>query len=578
MIDEVNTDRGPLGRPAPRRSSPEIVRAAKALVLAAAAETAITVGHFVYGAHIYDDPGRLHIVVPALVFLVVATAVTGLFAWRPGRVLRALLALVVAVPYLAVFGLFHGAYSHLLKDTLFLAGAPDETLEWLFMSPDYVRPDNFVFEASGILGLVAAIVVGYCLVRLFRNSRRSSGPGSPLRNAGDPLPDRQGSGGTAPMPGGPARLAGLAFRMVLDAPFKSLGTLLGVVVSVFLMAQQMSVLAGILGRVTSFVNSSGVDIWVVSVATESSDATDSLPASKVGAVASTPGVAWAAPVVQGVGRVTRPDGVREYVKVLGVERPRYAGLPQSLAPGTTPDLLHASGRIFLNWNDRKTFAAARPGDRVEIDGKAGIVAGFFQGMDPHSPYYYVYANIDDARALTDFPLDRVTYVAVGVRPAYRIEDVKTNLEARIPEVLVRTRAELAAMEERFFLVRTPVGVLFGLGTIVAAIVGAAIVAVTLYSTAVDRARDYGTLKAIGARQKDILQLLLAQAWIFCAGGYVLGMIAFFIVRFHLPELSMVASPTIIFNVAAAAFASCTLASLVAVRRVLLVDPAIVFRT
>jgi putative ABC transport system permease protein len=134
------------------------------------------------------------------------------------------------------------------------------------------------------------------------------------------------------------------------------------------------------------------------------------------------------------------------------------------------------------------------------------------------------------------------------------------------------------MEERYFLVRTPVGVLFGLGTVVAAIVGAAIVAVTLYSTAVDRARDYGTLKAIGARQRDILQLLLAQAWLFWAGGYVLGMIAFFVVRSHLPELSMAVSPTIIFGVAGAAFASCTLASLVAVRRVLLVDPAIVFRT
>src|SRR5262245_29642644 len=200
---------------------------------------------------------------------------------------------------------------------------------------------------------------------------------------------------------------GLALRMLFDAPFKSLGTLLGVVVSVFLMSQQSALLVGILGRVTSFVRSSGVDIWITSVGTESTEATDSLPSSKVGAAASTPGVAWAAPVVQGLGRVTRPDGVREYVKVLGVEAPRYAGLPRSLAPGTTPNHLRGSGRIFLNWNDRRTFASARPGDRIEIDGKASVVAGFFQGMDPHSPYYYVYANIDDARALTSFPIERI---------------------------------------------------------------------------------------------------------------------------------------------------------------------------
>jgi putative ABC transport system permease protein len=561
MTDDAKTDHGPLGHAAPRSASPETVRAAKALVLAAAAETTITIGHFVYGAHIYNDPARLHIVEPAIWFFVAAAAVTALFVWRPGRLALALLTLVVLVPYLAVFGLFHGAYSHVLKDILFLAGAPDDTLEWLFMSPDYVRPNDFVFEASGMLGLVAAAVVAYWLVRLFRTWRRP---------AGDPR--------RASPQGGPTRLVGLAFRMLFDAPFKSLGTLVGVVVSVFLMSQQSSLLVGILGRVTSFVNSSGVDIWITSVATESTDATDSVPASKVGAAASTLGVAWAAPVVQGLGRVTRPDGVREYVKVLGVEAPRYAGLPRSLAPGSSPGLLRASGRLFLNWNDRKTFASAEPGDRVEIDGKASIVAGFFQGMDPHSPYYYVYANIDDARALTDFPLDRVTYVAVGVAPGQRVRDVKANLEARIPEVLVRTRDELSAMEERYFLVRTPVGVLFGMGTIVAAVIGAAIVAVTLYSTAVDRARDYGTLKAIGARQKDILQLLLVQAWMFCAAGYVLGMAAFFLVKYHFPELALVSPPKIIVGVAAAAFASCTLASLLAVRRVLLLDPAIVFRT
>ncbi len=565
MRDDVRRDR-------------RVGRAAGTLATALVAETAVTIGHFVYGARIYDDPARLHVVHPAVGFLVLALALTSVFVWRPGRTALAGVTLAVAVPYLAVFGLYHGAYSHLLKDLLFFAGAPDQTLEWLFMSPDYVCPDDIVFEASGILGLAAAVFTGYALVRLIASGWRSKGgpaKDDPVSQASDNVTPRF----TAVVQRtSPLRLAGLALRMLFDAPFKSLGTLLGVVVSVFLMAQQISLLVGILGRVTSFVNSSGVDIWIASVATESTDATDSLPASRVGAAASTRGVAWAAPVVQGLGTVTRPDGVREYVKVLGVEPPRYAGLPRSLAPGTTPALLRAPDRIFLNWNDRKTFASAVPGDRIEIDGKAAVVAGFFQGMDPHSPYYYVFANIDDARALTEFPLDRITYVAVGAAPGHRIRDVKAALQARLPEVLVATRQELSAMEERYFLVRTPVGVLFSMGAIVAAIIGAAIVAVTLYSTAVDRARDYGTLKAIGARQKDILQLLLLQAWIFFAAGYVLGMIAFFVTRYHLPQLAMTVTPNIVAGIAAAAFASCTLASLVAIRRVLLVDPAIVFRT
>ncbi|HSN89598.1 MAG TPA: ABC transporter permease [Anaeromyxobacteraceae bacterium] len=377
---------------------------------------------------------------------------------------------------------------------------------------------------------------------------------------------------------GPRAAAGLALRMLLDTPVKSLGTLLGVVVSVFLMAQQLSLLGGILGRVTSFVTSTGVDVWVASPATESSDATDSIPASRVGVAAATPGVAWAAPIVQGIGKVTRPDGVREFVKVLGVEAPRYAGLPRALAPGTTPASLRAPGRILLNWNDRPSFASAEPGDRVEIDGKAAVVAGFFQGMDPHTPYYYVYANLDDARSLTGYPQDRVTYVAVGLEPGERAGDVKARLEARIPDAIVRTQGEFGAMEERYFLVRSPVGLVFGMGSLVAAFVGAAIVAVTLYSTAVDRARDYGTLKAVGARRRDLLLLLLEQAWIFAAAGYAVGIASFFLVRHLTPALPMVAPPTLVLGIAAAALVSCTAASVAAIRRVLRLDPALVFRS
>ena len=563
------------------QKNPAAARTARALLLAVAAETALTLLHFVHGALTYQDPGRLHVVGPALAMLGLAAALTWLFLRQPGRLTLGALVLATAVPFVGIFGLFHGGWSHAAKLAAFHAGASSETLERLFASPDFAYPDDAPFEASGVLGLAAAAAVALLLVRLVRQAHRRPGAGAASgATPGVPGPSPvapEARPGGASGPGGVAAI-GLALRMLLDAPVKSLGTLLGVVVSVFLMAQQLSLLTGILGRVTSFVSGTGVDVWIASLATESSDATDSIPASKVGAAAETPGVAWAAPIVQGIGKVTRPDGVREFVKVMGVEAPRYAGLPRALAPGTTPASLRASGRILLNWNDRKSFASAEPGDRVEIDGKAAVVAGFFQGMDPHSPYYYAYANIDDARSLTDYPQDRITYVAVGLAPGERPADVKGRLEARIPNVLVRTRDEFGAMEEKYFLVRSPVGLVFGMGSLVAAFIGAAIVAVTLYSTAIDRARDYGTLKAIGARRGDLLLLLLVQAWIFAAAGYLVGVAAFFLVRHLYPELPMAAPPGLVLGIAAAALLSCTAASVAAIRRVLQLDPALVFRS
>src|SRR5215213_9111758 len=107
-----------------------------------------------------------------------------------------------------------------------------------------------------------------------------------------------------------------ALRMLLDQPSKSLGTLLGVVVSTFLMAQQLSTLLGILGRVAAFADGTDVDIWVTSATTQDSNITDTVPMSYRAIAASTPGVTWVAPLVEGMSRATRPDGLRELVKVV----------------------------------------------------------------------------------------------------------------------------------------------------------------------------------------------------------------------------------------------------------------------
>jgi putative ABC transport system permease protein len=144
-------------------------------------------------------------------------------------------------------------------------------------------------------------------------------------------------------------------------------------------------------------------------------------------------------------------------------------------------------------------------------------------------------------------------------------------------VTIFTRQELHDAELRFFLARTPVGVVFGMGTLVAAFVGAAIVAVTLYSSVIDRTRDYGMIKAIGARRVDLLLLILLQAWSFAAAGFALGAAAFFAVRAAYPALPMKAPHEMVLGIAVASFVSCTLASLAAVRRVLGLDAAIVFK-
>jgi len=54
------------------------------------------------------------------------------------------------------------------------------------------------------------------------------------------------------------------------------------------------------------------------------------------------------------------------------------------------------------------------------------------------------------------------------------------------------------------------------------IVGFVIIGLTLYSAAIDRIKDYGTLKAIGATNAYIRKLIICQALIVSFVGFLIG--------------------------------------------------------
>ncbi|MEN9577387.1 MAG: hypothetical protein RJA70_396 [Pseudomonadota bacterium] len=368
-----------------------------------------------------------------------------------------------------------------------------------------------------------------------------------------------------------------AGKLLLDQPSKSLGTLLGVVVSTFLMAQQVSTLLGILGRVSAFADGTDVDVWVTSATTEDTDITGTVPMTYLAMAASTDGVERVSPLVQGMSRATRPDGVRELVKVVGVEAPQFFGLARSLVDGTQPSDLAGPGRVFVSAADRPLYGPALRGDRLEVGGRTLVVSGFFDGIDPHGNYSYLFTNLADARALADVPTERATFITVRVEPGRDPNSVASSLRARIPDARIMTSAELRHAEVTHFMQRTPVGIVFGMGAVVAALVGSLIVGVTMFSSVVDRTRDFGTLLAIGATRRDLFALLLAQAMVFFVFGSSIGLGAFGLVKHYASSAPMLAPPWMLALVAVGSLVSCLLASVAAIRRVLSIDPAIVFK-
>jgi hypothetical protein len=144
------------------------LRRVGALSLAVTLQAALVVGHFAHGAHIYDDPSRYHVVAPVLVLLVTALSFAGVYAWRPSRAALSALVGAAGAPFVGVFGLYHGGFSHAAKLVLYAAGVPAERLVAVFDSPDFSMPNDAVFEVTGVLTLVVGGVIALLLARLVR--------------------------------------------------------------------------------------------------------------------------------------------------------------------------------------------------------------------------------------------------------------------------------------------------------------------------------------------------------------------------------------------------------------------------
>ena len=108
--------------------------------------------------------------------------------------------------------------------------------------------------------------------------------------------------------------------------------------------------------------------------------------------------------------------------------------------------------------------------------------------------------------------------------------------------------------------------------VILAVVSAAIVAFIIYSLTMDKIREIAVLKLIGTRNRTIAAMIMQQSLALGVIGFVVGKIS---ATFSAPVFPKYVLLTPMDSVAGffAVLAICILASLVAIRMALMVDPA-----
>lgn len=189
----------------------------------------------------------------------------------------------------------------------------------------------------------------------------------------------------------------------------------------------------------------------------------------------------------------------------------------------------------------------------------------------------------DQNFLRLFPKRGAGTVSLGLiqlEPEADAEQVREALQARLPDdVQILTSQGYVDFEIAYIQARSPVGFVFGLGTVMGFIVGTVIVYQVLSTDVNSHLAEYATFKAMGYRNRYLLGVIFEEALILSVLGFVpsLGIaLGAYQLTAAATALPLVMPLSRVVLVLALTFVMCNVSGAIATRRLQAADPADIF--
>ena len=373
----------------------------------------------------------------------------------------------------------------------------------------------------------------------------------------------------------------LARKLLLHDRLRFIVAIAGVSVSVMLVLVQVGLYFGFMNTASSIIDASAADIWVGKKGNESFEFASPFDERTYYKVASVPGVAHAERVLMSFAQLKLDDGGDIGVQVVGIETgPGHAPLlgPWNVVAGDASRLAEP-GAIAIDRSEYAKLRIDQLGHHTEIAGVRADVVAFTSGIRSFTTSPIVFTDIKTARSfLSQLSDEPVTYVLVKVAPGVAIPDVIARINA-LPHLAAYTTGEMSGRTQSYWSSRTGVGAGFFTTAVLGVIVGFVVVGQILYSGTLQYLKEYGTLKAMGARNLAVVRVILWQAMISAALGFVAGGGLAVVMRAAMAKanLTVALSPGLYVATAIVTVIMCSFASLLSIVKVLRLDPASVFK-
>ncbi|MBI4426577.1 MAG: ABC transporter permease [Candidatus Kerfeldbacteria bacterium] len=365
----------------------------------------------------------------------------------------------------------------------------------------------------------------------------------------------------------------IALRNLFGERSRFVITVTGVTFSVVLIIILQALYQGWSFKTGQYIRAQDADLWVAQAGSRDMFHSISLlPASAASAIASLDGVAKVRPFVgKRVGlHIDDKDRVLYLVRDDGSsDRTGPVRLEQGGSPPRPGEII--VDRIFANNNGLVI------GDSLEIGNQRFTIAGLASGGDLVT-LSFAFINAEDADRMFQLP-NLVNYFLVKLKPATDQPPIAGSITSLFDNATVFPKDEFVSINGEFiresFLPIIFVLVLIGVA------VGIVVIGLTIFTSTIDKSREFGVLKAIGASGTHLNRIVAIQSLVASLFGYTAGTIVAIllglVVGRYVPEFVVLFRPIDFAWIFAVAVAMALLAALIPIRRIASINPADVFK-
>ena len=346
----------------------------------------------------------------------------------------------------------------------------------------------------------------------------------------------------------------------------------GVALALLLMLALDAILAGSEENLVAYINQSGADIFVAQEGVKNMHmAASAITLRDVRLASYHPGVANASPILYATG-VVKTGRAEVLSYIIGFDPAEPLGGPRAVIAGTAKvkrDEAIIDGAVARGHR-------LRLGDTVEILGKTFTIVGITEGLT-NIVNSIAFIRLEDFQELRGG--EAVSYALLKVKPGYDPVDVAAAIAARNGKVSVLTRSEFAREERQ--IIKDMSAEILNIMNLSGLLIGLAVTALTLYTSTLHKRQEYGVLKAMGAKNRHLYIVVIAQAFASLAIGsstaigltWLMGLI----LPLAVPSIALALTGVGVTRVVLASLFIGVIAALAPAWQMAQLDPARVFR-